>query len=57
MSVQILSCEFFLYVGLGACPGKFLRIRPSGIEFESHFSVISQCLFSTKHGTFLISEN
>jgi len=37
-----------------ACPGKFLRIRPTEIEFESNFSSISQYL---RYCTFLNAEN
>ena len=38
-------------------PEKFLKIRPSEIEFESNFSSISQHLRSTEYNTFLIAEN
>ena len=41
---------------LKVCPGKFLRIRPTEIAFESNFSNISQHLRSTEYSTFLIAE-
>jgi len=44
--------------GLMGCPGKFLKIRPSEIEFESIISAlaISQYLRSSKYSTFLIAK-
>ena len=42
---------------LKACPGKFLRITPTEIEFESNFSSMSQHLRSNECSNFLIAEN
>ena len=39
-----------------AYPGKILRIRPTEIEFESNFSIISHHLRSTEYSNFLIAE-
>ena len=39
---------------LEACLGKFLRITPTEIEFES-FDNVSQHLRSTEYSTFLIA--
>ena len=36
--------------------GKFLRIRPTEIEFESNFSSVSQYLRSTEYSTFLFAK-
>ena len=37
-----------------ACPGKFWRIRPTKIEFESNFSSISQNLRTNEYSNFLL---
>ena len=42
---------------LKACPGEFLRITPTEIEFESNSSSISQHLRSSEYSTFLIAKN
>ena len=41
---------------LKAFPGKFLRIRPTEIDFESNFSSTSQHLRSTEYSNFLIAK-
>ena len=48
LTVQTLSCEFCWYLGLNACPGKILRIRPTEIEFESNFSSIIITAFNIR---------
>ena len=54
---QLYLVNFVDMWDLKACPGKFLRIRPTEIEFDSNFSSISQHSRSNEYSNFLIAEN